>query len=69
MGSIISKGVGVGNPRWEYFDSKGVKHFGWVQRSTDFGGTDVSYFFRDEETNELSIVSGSNLKTANRIWK
>ena len=67
--SIVSSGKGIGQPRWEYYDSRGVKHYGWVEKFVDLGGTDVTYFFRDENTNELSVVSGSVLKKANRIWK
>jgi hypothetical protein len=67
--SIVQKGKGKGQPRWKYFDSRGVEHFGWVEKTSDRGGTDVTYFFRDEKTNELSVVSGSVLKKADRIWK
>lgn len=66
--SVVSSGRGKGNPRWEYYDSRGVKHFGWVEKTSDRGGTDVTYFFRDEGTDELSVVSGSKLKKAKRIW-
>ena len=67
--SVIQSGKGKGNPRWEYYDSRGVKHYGWVEKTVDKGGTDVTYFFRDEKTNELSVASGSVLKKAKRIWK
>lgn len=67
--SIVSSGKGKGQPRWEYYDSRGVKHYGWVEKFSDKGGTDVTYFFKDEKTDELSVVSGSVLKKANRIWK
>ena len=67
--SIVQKGKGKGQPRWHYFDSRGVEHYGWVEKFSDRGGTDVTYFFRDEKTDELSVVSGSILKKANRIWK
>jgi len=66
--SIVAKGKGKGQPRWEYYDSRGSKHYGWVEKTSDKGGTDVTYFFRDEKTNELSVVSGSNLKKSKRIW-
>jgi len=67
--SIVSSGKGKGQPRWKYYDSRGVMHYGWVEKFTDHGGTDVTYFFRDEKTNELSLASGSVLKKADRIWK
>jgi hypothetical protein len=67
--SIVSIGKGKGQPRWEYYDSRGGKHYGWVEKFSDRGGTDVTYFFRDEKSDELSVVSGSILKKANRIWK
>jgi hypothetical protein len=67
--AIVASGKGKGKPRWEYYDNRGVKHYGWVEKFSDRGGTDVTYFFRDEKTNELSVVSGSNLKKSKRIWK
>jgi len=66
---VIASGKGKGHPKWEYFDSRGVKHTGWIEKTVDHGGTDVTYFFRDENTDELSVVSGSILKKAKRIWK
>ncbi len=67
--SIVQSGKGKGQPRWRYFDSRGVEHFGWVEKTSDRGGTDVTYFFKDEKTDELSVVSGSLLKKADRVWK
>lgn len=67
--SIVSSGKGKGQPRWEYYDSLDRKHYGWIEKTSDKGGTDVTYFFRDEKSNELSVVSGSRLKKAKRIWK
>jgi hypothetical protein len=55
-------------PRWEYEDAAGVPHVGYMQTFTDRGGTDVTYWFRDHVTGELSLVSGSRLKAARRIW-
>jgi hypothetical protein len=40
-----------------------------MQTFTDRGGTDVTYWFRDHVTGELSLVSGSRLKAARRIWE
>lgn len=56
-------------PRWEYEDAAGVPHVGYMQTFTDRGGTDVTYWFRDAVTGELSLVSGSRLKAARRIWE
>ena len=67
--AIVQKGKGKGQPRWKYYDSLGKEHYGWVEKFADHGGTDVTYFFRDEKSNELSVLSGSKLKKAERIWK
>lgn len=56
------------NPLWQYLDARGVEHVGHVHTTVDLGGTDVTYFFHDCETGELSLVSGSRLKNAERIW-
>ncbi|MHC2284412.1 hypothetical protein [Bradyrhizobium barranii] len=55
-------------PRWEYQDAAGLPHVGYLERFSDHGGTDVTYWFRDRVTGELSLVSGSRLKAARRIW-
>lgn len=51
-------------PEWIYKDARGVEHRGYVTGTTDFGGTDVVYRFRDAETGELSCVRGLLLKEA-----
>ena len=57
-------------PRWEYYDSRNLKHYGTLEEVSDNGhGTDVSYFFKDESSGELSVVSGSRLKKARRVWE
>jgi hypothetical protein len=56
------------NPLWSYQDARGVEHLGHFATFTDFGGTDVTYYFRDCETGQLDLVSGSRLKKAQRIW-
>lgn len=56
------------NPLWTYADARGVSRKGHFAHFTDHGGTDVTYYFRDCETAELSLVSGSRLKAASRIW-
>jgi len=67
--SVIQSGKGKGNPRWHYYDSRGIEHFGWIEKIADHGGTDVTYFFKDELSDELSVLSGTLLKQAERIWK
>lgn len=64
----VNSGIGQGQPRWKYLDNLNNEHFGWIEKTVDLGGTDVTYFFRDENTNELSIVRGSRLKQAKRVW-
>lgn len=54
-------------PIWEYEDARGVKHIGYQERFVDRGGHDVSYFMRDRDTGELSVVSGSRIKTMNLL--
>jgi hypothetical protein len=56
-------------PRWRYDDARGVGHEGFMERFSDHGGTDVTYWMRDGATGELSLVSGSRAKAMNRIWK
>jgi hypothetical protein len=51
-------------PKWAYQDAAGVDHIGYMERFNDYGGTDVTYWFRDRETGELSLCSGARLKAA-----
>jgi hypothetical protein len=55
------------NPAWHYNDARGVAHTGYVERTVDHGGTDVTYYFRDSSTGELSLVSGPRLREATRL--
>jgi hypothetical protein len=55
-------------PKWSYQDARGIDHIGYMERFNDYGGTDVTYWFRDHETGELSLCSGARLKAAKRIW-
>jgi hypothetical protein len=48
---------------WEYVDSAGVKRRGTVEKTSDKGGSDVTYFFR-RSTGELDVLSGSRLRQA-----
>jgi hypothetical protein len=56
------------NPLWRYEDARGVERLGHFEGFTDFGGTDVPYRFRDCASGELSVVSGTRLRRAERIW-
>lgn len=55
-------------PKWSYQDGRGVEHIGYFQQSNDYGGTDVTYWFRDHLTGELTLCSGSRLKAAKRVY-
>ena len=56
----------MARPVWEYQDSAGVEHIGYLDRTFDDGRT---YAFRSAKTNELTVVSGALLKNhAHRIW-
>ncbi len=57
----------MNNPRWKYQDGRGVWCEGQFVKFTDFGGTDVTYYFRRDD-GTLDLVSGSRLKAAQRIW-
>jgi hypothetical protein len=54
-----------GGIMWRYQDARGIEHLGHFVHCSDFGGSDVSYHFRDCETGELSIVRGLLFKHAN----
>lgn len=49
-------------PKWKYQDSRGIEHIGYMEKFFDKGGTDITYFMRDQETGELSVLSGSLVK-------
>lgn len=54
-------------PKWKYEGARGVTHVGYLQKFSDFGGTDATYWFRDHLTGELDLVSGSRLKAARTL--
>lgn len=55
------------NPVWRYADAQGVVREGFMQRYIDLGGTDhLAYMYRCDG-GRLDIVSGSRLKTMQRI--
>lgn len=54
---------------WEYRDARGLLQRGNMERFIDYGGTDVTYFFRRRHTGELDVVSGSRLREARRVFE
>ena len=50
--------------KWEYEDATGVKRIGILDKFSDRGGTDVTYFFKRVKDGRLDVVSGSRLKNA-----
>jgi hypothetical protein len=51
---------------WRYTDAAGVDRTGAMEGFSDFGGTDVTYRFR-QDNGALDLVSGSRLKAARRL--
>ncbi len=49
--------------RWTYRDTCGVTREGTFEKFLDYGGSDITYFFRREE-GTLDLVSGSRLSEA-----
>jgi hypothetical protein len=54
-------------PRWQYQDALGREHVGYMERYSDHGETDVTYWFRDAKTGALDLISGARLKAAKVI--
>jgi hypothetical protein len=54
--------------RWRYEDARGVKREGVFIDFADYGGTDVTYFFRRDD-GAVDLVSGSRLKLASPIYE
>ena len=52
---------------WSYVDSLGVKHKGYMEKFSDRGGTDITYFMIDGKTGQLSVISGSLIKKMKKI--
>jgi hypothetical protein len=48
---------------WQYETVHGLAVRGHVEKTSDHGGTDVTYFMR-RETGEIDVLSGSRLKAA-----
>lgn len=59
----------MNRPKWKFEDARGVERIGVMDRFTDRGGTDVTYWFMDIVDNTLHLVSGARLKNATRIWE
>jgi hypothetical protein len=47
--------------KWNYTDNRGMKSVGTVESVSDHGGTDTTYFFRNEN-GSLDVISGTKLK-------
>jgi hypothetical protein len=58
--TVASKARARGGPRWQFTDNRGVKKEGYVEKVSDRGGTDITYFFRDDD-DVLSVVSGPHV--------
>jgi hypothetical protein len=54
-------------PRWQWEDAQGVTRQGYMEKVTDHGGTDVTYFMRHADTGTLNLVSGSRAKKMQRV--
>lgn len=48
--------------QWRFLDQMGQWREGSFERFSDYGGTDVTYWFRDTTDNSLHLVSGQHLK-------
>ena len=51
---------------WRFEDATGVWRTGKMERFTDYGGTDVTYWFKTPD-GHLHLVSGARLKAAYTI--
>lgn len=47
---------------WHYLDNRGVPQTGTVEQTLDHGGSDVTYYFRND-TGKLDVLSGLRVKT------
>ena len=53
-----------GSTVWQFVDRYGTTRQGYFTGFTDYGGTDVSYHFRDVTDDSFHIVSGQRLKNS-----
>jgi hypothetical protein len=56
-----------GGPRWQWQDATMTTREGFMERFSDFGGTDVTYWMRRDPCGTLDLVSGSRAKAMKRI--
>ena len=56
-----------GGPRWAWQDARGLWFEGYMERFSDRGGTDVTYFMRRDPTGELDCISGQRCKNMRRV--
>jgi hypothetical protein len=55
-------------PAWKFIDSRGIEQIGYVDRTSDFGGTDVVYTFRDV-AGGIHVLGGHRLRGAEPLHK
>jgi len=55
-------------PLWRIVDSMGQERTARFVGYSDFGGTDVPYYFRDTTDDSFHIVSGQRLKQSHPIY-
>ena len=54
---------------WLFRDYSGKMRVGTFQKFSDFGGTDVTYWFLDTTDGSTHLVSGQRLKEAKPLQK
>ena len=47
--------------KWKYKDNRGIWQTGTLEKVSDLGGTDVTYFFKNE-SGILDVIPGPKLK-------
>jgi hypothetical protein len=55
-------------PNWKIVDSTGQVRVARMVGFSDFGGTDVPYYFRDLTDDSFHVVSGERLKQSHPIY-
>lgn len=53
--------------KWHYPDGRGVWQTGTVEKTSDRGGSDVTYFFRGDD-GSLTVRSGVSLTDAHAVY-
>ena len=59
--------IKASGPKWKYQDARGVWHIGYMGNYYSGQGSDHTAFMYDGETGELTCVSGSRLKSMDRV--